>query len=260
MAQTKRNELHSTPDLEGRQKGSGKVERINPKGVPKGILSVHKVRYEFAKKYCAGKSVLDVACGAGYGSALLAEFAKSVVGADLDEGAINFARSSYKRSNLVYRIEDAQALSFESASFDTVVSFETIEHLSDIPRYLNEVQRVLKLGGIYVVSTPKVRRTTTRPKNPHHTVEFSAEDFRALLRKYFHVIELHGQVRVQGRVHYWLQKLDVIGLRHYIPSELRRTIDRKLGTAPFEEMELADQKIVKEELKHAHDMIAVCTR
>ena len=248
-----------TPDLEGRRRGNGQVERINPGGVPQGILSLHKVRYEFAKKYCAGKSVLDVACGAGYGSALLAEVAASVIGADIDEETVNYARSSYRRDNLAYRVEDAQALSFESASFDSVVSFETIEHLSDIPRYLNEVQRVLKLGGMYVVSTPKVRRTTKKPKNPHHTVEYSAEDFRALLREYFHVVELHGQVRVQGRVHYWLQKLDVVGLRHYIPSELRWTIDRKLGTAPFEEMELADQKIVREDLKRAHDMIAVCT-
>ncbi len=246
-------------DLEGRKKGGGQVQRIDPIAVPQGILSVHQVRYEFAKKYCAGKAVLDVASGAGYGSALLAEVAESVVGADLDQEAVNFARCSYRRSNLVYRVEDAQALSFESAFFDTVVSFETIEHLSDIPRYLNEVRRVLKPGGIYVVSTPKVRRTTKKPKNPHHTVEFSNEDFRALLRKYFHVVELHGQVRVQGRVHYWLQKLDVVGLRHYIPSELRRTIDRTLGTVPFEDMRLSDQKIVREDLKRAHDMIAVCT-
>jgi hypothetical protein len=64
---------------------------------------------------------------------------------------------------------------------------------------------------------------------------------------------------VQGRIHYWLQILDVLGLRHYVPSELRRRIDRKLGTVPFEEMELPDQKIVKEDLGRAHDMIAVCT-
>ncbi len=248
-----------TPDLEGRRRGNGQVERINPNGAPQGILSVHKVRYEFAKQYCAGKAVLDVACGAGYGSAMLAEVAESVVGADLDQEAVNFARCSYRRSNLVYRVEDAQALTFESTFFDTVVSFETIEHLSDIPRYLNEVRRVLRPGGMYVVSTPKVRRTTKRPKNPHHTVEFSAEDFRTLLRKYFHVVELHGQLRVQGRFHYWLQKLDVVGLRHRIPNKWRRRINRRLGTVPFEEMELADQKIVREDLKRAHDMIAVCT-
>jgi SAM-dependent methyltransferase len=246
-------------DLEGRRRGNGQVERINPKGVPQGILSLHKVRYEFAKQYCGGKAVLDMACGAGYGAALLAEVAESVVGADINEKTVNYARCSYRRDNLAYRVEDAQGLSFESASFDTVVSFETIEHLSDIPRYLNEVQRVLRPGGIYIVSTPKAPRTTTRPKNPHHTVEFSAGDFRALLRKYFHVVELHGQVRVQGRVHYWLQKLDVVGLRHYIPTELRRTIDRTLGTVPFEDMRLSDQKIVREDLKRAHDMIAVCT-
>lgn len=76
---------------------------------------------------------------------------------------------------------------------------------------------------------------------------------------YFPSIELHGQVRVHGRNHYWLQKLDVLGLRYYIPNKLRSTIDRKLGTAQFEEMGLAYQKIVQEDLRRAHDPIAVYT-
>jgi ubiquinone/menaquinone biosynthesis C-methylase UbiE len=246
--------------IKGGHKAQGQVERINPEGVPRGILSLHKVRYEFAKKYSAGKSVLDVACGAGYGSAMLAEVAAYVIGADLDEGALNYARCSYQRDNLAYRIEDTQALSFEDATFDAVVSFETVEHLSDISRYLEEVHRVLKPGGSFIVSTPKVRKTTKRPKNPHHAVEFSEEDFRALLEQYFPAVEMYGQMRIQGNLHYWLQKLDFLHLRHFVPVRLRYRIDQRLGTSPFEEMEPSDQRIVKGDLRRAHNMIALCLR
>lgn len=236
------------------------VERIDPRTVPAGVMAIHEVRYEFAKGYCRGRRVLDVACGAGYGSAMLAKVAKEVVGGDINHNAVTYARRAYQEETLEFRIIDAQKMDLPSGSFDTVVSFETIEHLLDIEAYLGEVTRVLAPAGILLVSTPKVRRTTRRPENPHHTMEFSAEDFRALLKDYFPSVELHGQVRVQGRIHYWLQKLDMLGIRHYIPNKLRRTIDRTLVTAPFEEMGLTDQKIEKEDLRHAHDLIAVCTR
>ena len=236
----------------------GHVERIDPLDVPPGILSLHQVRYEFAKPFCAGGTALDVACGAGYGTDLLAGPARYAIGLDLDEAAIGFARKQYARPGLRYLVGDAQALPFAARSFDVVISFETIEHLPDIDRYLREVQRLLTPGGTYIVSTPKVRRTTHRPKNPHHTVEYSVEDFRRVLETHFADVELYGQVRVQSRMHRWLQRADVLGVRHYIPGRMRRRIDRQLGTAPFEEMSLSDQKVVKGALRRAADMIAVC--
>jgi len=246
--------------LKRREEDDGYAERIHPGGVPRGILSLHQTRYEFAKPCCAGKIVLDVASGMGYGAYLLAEAARQVTGIDCDQATIEYAHRYYKRSNLTYLIGDAMALPFPKASYETVVSFETLEHLSDIPLFFSEVRRVLKPNGIYVVSTPKVRKTTSRPKNPHHTVEYSAEDFRVLLERYFSAAELYGQIRVQNGFHYWLQKFDVFGFRHYLPAGIRYSIDRKLGTVPFEEMEIADQRIVKGNLQRAHDLIAVCTR
>jgi ubiquinone/menaquinone biosynthesis C-methylase UbiE len=246
-------------DLKRREEDDGHAERINPEEVPRGILSLHQVRYEFAKPCCIGKKVLDVACGMGYGSYFLAEVASQVTGIDFDRATIEHAHRYYKRSNLTYLVGDAMILPFPKASYDTVVSFETLEHLSDIPLFLGEVCRVLKPNGRYVVSTPIVRKTTRKPKNPHHTVEYSAEDFRVLLERYFSVAELYGQIRVQNEFHYWLQKFDLFGFRHYLPAGIRYWTDRKLGTVPFEEMEIADQKVAKGDLRRAHDLIAVCT-
>jgi SAM-dependent methyltransferase len=245
-------------DLDGSLKGEGHSERIDPTTVPIGVLTVHRVRYEFALPYCRGKRVLDVACGAGYGSDLLAGVARRVTGLDVDVGAAAHARTHYPRERLWFTVGDAGRLPFGDASFDAVVSFETIEHLAEIPRYLGEVRRVLAPGGVFIVSTPRVRRTTQWPKNPHHVVEFSAGEFVALLRAEFRDVEAYGQARVQSRAHYLLQKLDILHLRRFVPSRLRHTVDSKLGTTPLEEMRSRDQVIVKGNPARSEYVVAVC--
>lgn len=245
-------------DLDGSLKGEGHSERIDPTIVPIGVLTVHRVRYEFAVPYCRGKRVLDVACGAGYGSDMLVGVARCVMGLDLDVGAAAHARTHYRHEGLRFTVGDAVRLPFRDANFDAVVSFETIEHLAEIPRYLGEVRRVLAPGGVYIVSTPRARRTTRRPKNPHHSVEFSAGDFVVLLRAHFRDVEAYGQARVQSGAHHWLQSFDVFHLRRFVPARLRHAVDSRLGTTPFEEMVARDQAVVKGDLRGAEYVIAVC--
>lgn len=252
--------MRQIADLKRREEDGWHAERIHSGEVPRGILSLHQIRYEFAKPFCVDKNVLDVACGMGYGAYLLAEVASQVSGIDFDQATIEYAHGCYRRSNLTYLIGDAMALPFSNASYDTVVSFETIEHLTDIPLFLGEVCRVLSPNGRYVVSTPKVRKTMRKPKNPHHTVEFSGPDFQKLLVQYFPKVEFYGQIRIQNEFHYWLQKFDLLGIRRHLPRKIRHAIDYKLGTAPFEEMEIVDQRIVKGNLQRAHNLLAVCNR
>ena len=237
---------------------AGIVERIDPFAVPAGIMSIHKVRYEFAVPHCAGKRTLDIACGAGYGAAELAEAARLVVGGDADRQAIEFASDHYQRDNLVFQRMDALSMPFNDESFECVVSFETIEHLPDRDAFLSEVSRILTRDGVFIVSTPLVPVTNLRPMNPHHTIEYSLADFEALLGKYFDQIELYGQSRVQSGAHRILQKLDVLGIRHRIPSFLRKGTTRALATVPFEEMSTSNQQIIRGEFERAHDMVAVC--
>jgi SAM-dependent methyltransferase len=247
-----------TVDLDGSLKGDGHSERIDPGTVPIGVLSVHRVRYEFAMPDCRDKKVLDVACGAGYGSDLLAGVARSVTGLDVDVGAVSHARSHYRKPGLSFAVGDAMRMPFSDANFDAVVSFETIEHLPDIEKYLTEVRRVLAPRGVCLVSTPRARRTTHRPRNPHHLIEFSAEDFVALLSAHFGSVEVFGQGRAQGRAHRWLQRLDVFHLRRLVARRFRYAVDAALGTTPFEEMQPRDQVIAKGGLGAAEYLVSVC--
>ncbi|MGH2898589.1 MAG: class I SAM-dependent methyltransferase, partial [Solirubrobacteraceae bacterium] len=116
------------------------------------VLAEHLARYRFAARLARGRAVLDAACGEGYGSAMLAAAgAASVVGIDIDAETVAHARATH---GIDAREGDVGRLPCEDASFDLVVSFETIEHVAEPERALDEFRRVLSPGGILVVSTP----------------------------------------------------------------------------------------------------------
>ena len=170
-------------------------ERFVP-GVPGEIWYEHWHRYHFAAPLVAGSSVLDIACGAGYGSALLARRAARVTGADLSRAAVDHARDRYASiANLEFREADCAALPFADASFDAVVSFETIEHIVAQEAFLDEVRRVLRPGGLAILSCPnKVEYTDKRGvTNEFHARELYRDELAAILAPRFAHAAWYGQ-------------------------------------------------------------------
>lgn len=219
-------------------------------------MALHLKRYDFARQFCAGADVLDVACGAGYGAAYLAEQAKNVVGVDLSDETIDHARRRYALVNVAFRVGDAERLSDPDATYDVVCSFETIEHVSDPEQALSEFARVLRQNGALLVSTPKAPLTTHSPANPFHRIEWSAGDFQSLLERFFAEVELYGQSRAQTHAHRLVQRLDVLGLRRRVG--ILRHGSRLLGTAPMAELTLDDILIERGAVAHASEIVAVC--
>src|SRR5438128_2513632 len=113
---------------------------------------VHASRYDFARPYVAGGSVLDVACGTGYGQARLRRRARRVVGVDADLDAVRTAARGDGVGPAL--VGDGARLPFGDGVFDVVTSFETLEHLDERDRFLSELRRVLKPDGVCVLSTP----------------------------------------------------------------------------------------------------------
>ena len=170
-------------------------ERFIP-GVPGEIWYEHWHRYHFAAPLVAGRNVLDIACGAGYGSALLARRALHVTGADISPAAVDHARNRYaSMANLEFRQADCAALSFADASFDAVVSFETIEHIAAQEAFLDEVRRVLRPGGLIILSCPnKVEYTDKRgATNEFHVRELYRDELAALIAPRFAHAAWYGQ-------------------------------------------------------------------
>jgi SAM-dependent methyltransferase len=151
----------------------------------------HVVAYRYAAERTAGLTVLDAGSGEGYGAAILAERAVAVTGVDLDPTVIQHAAESYPRAH--FEAADLGALPFPAESFDAVVSFQVVEHMQSPRDYASECARVLKPGGLLIVSTPN--RLTFSPeglRNPFHTVEFAPEELRGLLEGRFVVEAIAG--------------------------------------------------------------------
>jgi SAM-dependent methyltransferase/uncharacterized coiled-coil protein SlyX len=171
-------------------------ERVIPGLVDADLFNEHLSRYRFAALFAAPEmAVLDAGCGTGYGSA---EFhARAVAAIDLSSEAVAHAATHYARAGAFFAAASCAALPFRDAVFDLVVSFEVIEHLPDYRALLSEARRVLKPGGIFLVSTPNrayyaESRAQAGP-NPFHVREFDYPEFSQILSDFFPHVEIWAQ-------------------------------------------------------------------
>lgn len=169
-------------------------ERFMP-GVAGEIWYEHWHRYHYALPLAAGRDVLDVACGAGYGSALLAGRARSVCGVDRSLQAVAHAAAAYRDVARAHFVAgDCGALPFAPASFDMVVTFETVEHITAQEQFLDEVVRVLRPDGLLVLSSPNrpVYSPGGASTNPFHARELDHDELALLLAPRFPHVAWYG--------------------------------------------------------------------
>ncbi len=173
-------------------------EQLIPNISSSRLQEEHRERYKFAKQFCRGKAVLDIACGTGYGSYELSREADRVVGIDISEESICFAQDKYKRENLSFLRADCTKVYLKKNYFDVVVSFETIEHLNEEQRtmFYQHLCDTLKDDGVLVFSTPNKTITspyTEKPLNLFHILEFTRASLQKELEKFFAVKGWYGQ-------------------------------------------------------------------
>jgi len=162
----------------------------------------HLHRYAMALELAAGKNVLDIACGEGYGSHLMADTAGAVTGVDIDESTVKSASEKYRHDKLKFLVGSAAKIPCADHSFDLVVSFETIEHHDQHEEMMSEIKRVLKPDGILLISSPDKKYYSDEPgyKNPYHVKELYKHEFEALLKKHFPSTHFYAQKSITGSV------------------------------------------------------------
>lgn len=163
----------------------------------------HMVRYALAAEWVRpSDTVLDCACGLGYGTAMLAarSAGMSFIGIDIDAASIAYARDNFSDYQIDFRTSSAICLDFlKDNSIDLAVSFETLEHLEDYSGFLQEIARVLKPDGRVIVSVPNlwIDKTGFDP-NPYHHHVFDYEKCRTALARHFLIEARYAQTAPGG--------------------------------------------------------------
>lgn len=169
-----------------------------PEDNPPEFFAKHLSAYHFLKKDSAGKSILEVGFGDGYGMHYLADAATQVAGVDIAPENIPLAQRKYSAPNLKFLRFDGYKFPFPDESFDIVCTFQVIEHipLNRMVEWLTEIKRVMKKDGRFYVSTMNLA-TAMKPgspytKNQDHEKEFTAPELKELLKSVFAEVESSG--------------------------------------------------------------------
>jgi len=156
----------------------------------------HLHRYRFAQELVKGKKVLDLACGEGYGSYMLAEKAREVIGVDINESTIKHASVKYIKDNLKFIKGSMTEITIEGKKiFDVIICFEALEHIEEHNKLITEARRLLKDNGLFIVSTPDkyIYSDQANYRNPWHKKELYLDEFKALLKSAFKNVLIYGQ-------------------------------------------------------------------
>jgi len=158
------------------------------------IAEDHLFRYKYASLYVKFSDlVLDAACGCGYGSFILSFFSKEVIGVDVSEETIDFAKQYYERENILYKPLDLEKpINFINGKFDVIVSLETIEHLKDPLPFLLYAKEILKPDGYFLCSIPDAESGIV---TPFHSRNYSFDSAYDLLIRYFYIKKIETQLR-----------------------------------------------------------------
>ena len=162
-------------------------ERIVPDAIDPSVslqrelLRQHTERYEYAGRFLEGRTVLDAACGAGFGSAILRDQgAARVIGLDIDEESIGYAGQRYGGSAVEFQTADLEDHALDRFQFGAIVSFETIEHLSDAEGFLRRAASKLAPDGLLIASVPTV---PTLDINEFHRHDFTQASWRQMVQR-----------------------------------------------------------------------------
>jgi 2-polyprenyl-3-methyl-5-hydroxy-6-metoxy-1,4-benzoquinol methylase len=210
--------------------------------------------YEWIAARVGDLRVVDMACGEGYGSDVLAGSAARVVGVDANPEAHEHARLRYRRPNL--RFERDLVESF-SEPCDAVVFLQTIEHVEDPDAILEHFKAMLAPGGVAYVSTPNLLTLAPpgaeKSDNPWHVKEYRASEFRALCEAHFPRVELLGLFHARKlRLHELAIKLG------WDPVHRRLRLTKPFYDRFTPAISSSDFSLKNKNLDTALDFLAVC--
>ena len=232
------------------------AERVSLEKSDNFVFQRSLLAYHHAAGLVEG-DILEIGTGTGYGVEIVAPNATRYITVDKQ-----LPDSPLQLENVEYYYMEVPPIGFENSSFDSVVSFQVIEHIEKDIEFVREVSRVLRPGGKFVVSTPNAPMSLTR--NPWHVREYNADELRNLLECHFSKVEAYGVVGNENVLEYYrknrqsvrkITRFDILDLQHRIPRKLlqipydilnrinRRSLHKK-NMSLTESITMADYSIV----------------
>lgn len=263
-------------------------ERISPQHIQSlqeyVVFLRHVFAYEYAQTVLPQEAcVLDIGCGEGYGTSHSASHCREIIGIDVDTGTIARANEAYGTPTCRFQTYDGIRLPFPDASFDGILSFQVIEHITDDEAFLFEMRRVMKQGAVCILTTPNRTyrlRPDQKPWNPFHVREYDAQGFSAVLSRVFpdaHVLGIRGTAEVQEiekeRVREGSSLIpgNCFGLKRCIPDSVKSALKRFLKKRPLSKIvarqnnpnywkrySTADFYIITDTLSESLDLCGIC--
>lgn len=227
----------------------------------------HFDRYDFAKKYLKPDFiVLDAACGTGYGSDELSGCVKKIVGLEISDHALDWAKNHHKKLNIEFKKANLnKAVDLPSDYFDAIISFETLEHVENQENMLLEFKRILKPGGVLIISSPDREIITEKggTDNKFHINELSKKELVAILRRNFKLEEIYGQTKYvilpwYKKIIKLIAKLDIFKIRRKIVQLLKLNFFFHKHLAPMEYSSI--EKVDFDSPNDYYVLIAVCKK
>jgi len=232
------------------------AERVSLEKSDNYVFQRSVLAYHRAAEVVEG-DILEIGTGSGYGVEVIAPKATRFISIDKELPAVPL-----QLENVEYYDMEVPPIGFENCSFDSVVSFQVIEHIEEDIDFVREVARVLRPGGKFVVSTPNASMSLTR--NPWHVREYNADELRNLLECNFSKVEAYGVVGNEKIMEYYrknrqsvrkITRFDILDLQHRLPRKLlqfpydvlnrlnRRSLHKK-NTSLTESIVMSDYSIV----------------
>lgn len=207
-----------------------------PGVTPKRIEDDHIERYRFASQFVKGKIILDIACGVGYGSKVLAQAGSLRVDAvDISKDLIAYGTHNYKMENIRFIVGDIRLYKTD-VLYNIIVCFETIEHIEDYNKALSNLYSLLSKGGLLVISSPnrlitspEAKTIKSKPDNKFHVCEFTIEELKSILED--HGFEIYdSDIYGQRQQWYFRNKyLQSIHKKLFNPDEMCSPVVTKVG-------------------------------
>lgn len=230
--------------------------------------------YYVAKDYVKG-DLLEIGCGEGRGVSLLEDRVDSYSGLDKIKEVVDNLSEEYPKAEFKQSV--IPPLPYPDNSFDSVISFQVIEHIKDDKRYLKEIYRVLKPGGIALITTPNLKLSLSR--NPWHIREYTENQLNELCKVIFTKVKLKGITGNEKVLQYYqenkdsvkrLTRFDIFDLQHKLPAfmlkipyEIMNRLNRNNLQTSDNELVASithDDYLVSDNADESLDLLAVLSR